>query len=84
MKEKEYSIAEARDQLAALVHAAERGRTVRIARRGKPAVVLISESEFRRSRPNAARGVGEAILAWRARFQGVALTDAEIGSWRHA
>ena len=82
MKQEAYSVAEARDQLAALVHAAERGRTVRITRRGKPAAVLISEREFRRSRRDTARGVGDAIRAWRARYGGVALTDAELDSWR--
>ncbi len=82
MKEREYSVAQARDMLAALVHAAERGRPVRITRRGKPAAVLISESEFRRSRRGPGHGLGEAILAWRARYGGVELTIAQLDSWR--
>jgi hypothetical protein len=28
------------------------------------------------------RGPGDAILAWRAKYAGVALTDQEIDSWR--
>lgn len=82
MKEHEYSIAEARDKLPALVHEAERGRPVRITRRGKRAAVLISEAEYRRSRGGAQRGLAAAIAAWRARYRGVELTDAEIDSWR--
>ena len=83
MKEREYSVAEARDRLPSLVHEAERGRAVRITRRGKRAAVLISEAEYRRrSRDAAARGLGDAILAWRAQFGGVDLTDDEVEGWR--
>jgi prevent-host-death family protein len=82
VKEREYSVAEARDKLPALVHQAEGGRPVRITRRGRLAAVLISEAEFRRSRRARARGLGDAILAWRARYGGVDLTDEEIDGWR--
>lgn len=82
VKNREYSVAEARDKLPALVHEAERGRAVRITRRGKQAAVLISEAEYRRSRRSARGALGEAILAWRSRFGGVDLTDDEINSWR--
>jgi prevent-host-death family protein len=82
MKEREYSVAEARDRLAKLVHEAERGRPVRITRRGKRAAVLISETEFRRAKGGARAGVGDAILAWRGKYGGVDLTDEEIASWR--
>src|SRR5437588_1639382 len=56
MKEREYSVAEARDKLPSLVHEAERGRPVRITRRGKRAAVLISEAAFRRSHRASGRG----------------------------
>ena len=82
MKEPEYSVAEARDRLAKLVHEAERGRPVRITRRGKRAAVLISEAEFRRARGGTRAGVGDAILAWRDKYGGVDLTDEEVASWR--
>lgn len=82
MKDRQYSVAEARDKLAALVHEAERGRPVRITRRGKPVAVLVSESEFQRGRRRPAQGLGEAILAWRSRYGGVDLTDAELQSWQ--
>lgn len=82
MKQKDYSVAEARDRLAELVHQAEQGRAIRITRRGKPAAVLVSEQEFRRTRDRSKRGPGDAILAWRKRYGGVALTDDEIDRWR--
>ncbi len=82
MKEREYSVAEARDKLPALVHEAERGRPVRITRRGRRAAVLISEAEYRRSHGSAGRGLAVAIQAWRARYGGVELTDAEVDGWR--
>jgi prevent-host-death family protein len=81
-KEREYSVAEARDKLPALVHEAERGRPVRITRRGKRAAVLISEAEFRRSHRSSERGLGDAILAWRSRYGGVELSDREVRGWR--
>ena len=46
--EKEYSIAEARNQLSGLVHEAEQGRPVRLTRRGKSVAVLVSADEYER------------------------------------
>jgi len=46
--EKKYSIAEARQQLAAIVRKAERTGAVRITRRGQVVARLISEDEFQR------------------------------------
>ena len=82
MKHPVYSVAQARDQLPKLVHQAERGRPVRITRRGKPAAVLISETEFQRVHGRPRAGLGDAILAWRAEHEGVDITDAEIAAWR--
>ena len=82
MKEREYSVAEARDKLPALVHEAERGRPVRITRRGKRAAVLISEAEYRRSHGGARHGLAAAIQTWRACYGGVELTDTEVNGWR--
>jgi prevent-host-death family protein len=42
---KQYSIAAARDQLPALVHEAERGKHIRLTRRGKAVALLISVSD---------------------------------------
>lgn len=43
-----YSIAEARDQLASLIHDAEKGVPVELTRRGKPVAVLVSLHEYQR------------------------------------
>ena len=46
--EKKYSIAEARHNLPAIVHEAERAGTVRITRRGQVVARLVAEHEFQR------------------------------------
>jgi prevent-host-death family protein len=43
-----YSIAEARNQLARIVHDAEKGHPVELTRRGKPVAVLVSAREYAR------------------------------------
>lgn len=43
---KHYSIAEARDQLPALVHEAERGKHIQLTRRGKAVALLISVADY--------------------------------------
>jgi prevent-host-death family protein len=45
---KRVSIAEARDNLTGLVHAAEAGVTIELTRRGKPIAVLLAVSEYER------------------------------------
>jgi prevent-host-death family protein len=47
-KSKNYSIAEARHSLAALIHKLEHGRRIQLTRRGKPVAVLLSQREFER------------------------------------
>ncbi len=42
------SIAEARNQLPALIHQAETGQPVTISRRGKPVAVVLSVAEYER------------------------------------
>jgi antitoxin Phd len=52
---KQYSIAEARNHLPAIVHDAERGKPIQLTRRGKPVAVLLSIDAFERlsqSRPD--------------------------------
>ncbi len=43
-----YSIAEAKNALPSLVHAAETGQCVQITRRGKPVAVLLSMDDYSR------------------------------------
>ncbi len=43
-----YSIAEARNQLPAIVHEAERGSVAELTRRGKPVAVVLSIADYER------------------------------------
>lgn len=45
---RQYSIAQARNSLPALVHEAEEGTPVELTRRGKPVAVLLSSDEYQR------------------------------------
>ena len=45
-RKKQYSIAEARDQLAKVVHEAQEGTLVELTRRNEPVAVLISMQEY--------------------------------------
>lgn len=46
--EKSYSIAEARNDLASIVHDVEGASAVELTRRGRPVAVLLSVEEYRR------------------------------------
>ena len=70
-----YSVAEARNHLAALVHEAEAGRPVRITRRGKPAAVLVSDDEYDRLARQRS-GFWKALGAFRSTVAPDALVDA--------
>jgi len=45
---KQYSVAEAREKLAHVVHEAEEGTTVELTRRGKPVAVVLSHIAYER------------------------------------
>lgn len=45
---KEYSIAEARDQLAAIVHDLKTTPSIQLTRRGKPVAMLLAIEEYQR------------------------------------
>ncbi|MDP9454781.1 MAG: type II toxin-antitoxin system Phd/YefM family antitoxin [Actinomycetota bacterium] len=61
---KSYSIGEARDSFAAIVHEAERGSALELTRRGKPVAVLLSVEEYRRLSGNK-KGFWEAYSDFR-------------------
>jgi len=58
--ERQYSIAQARNQLPCIVHEVEKGRTITLTRRGKPVARLVSIREYQRL-----SGVRKAV-AWDA------------------
>ncbi len=79
MPRQRYSIARARDQLARLVHEAEKGKPVELTRRGHPVAVLVSAAEY--SRLSSARpGFWAALTSFRKRFDvdRTGLTEAEF------
>jgi antitoxin Phd len=71
--ERQYSIAEARNNLPGIVHAVEKGQPVELTRRGKPVAVLVSIEEYRRMRPTERRGIGAAMDEWRRKHDPEAL-----------
>lgn len=81
----EVSIAEARNTLTRLIHAAENGQVVRITRRGKPVAVLVSEDAYERlESAGANRDFWQAVEDWRAQagFDWPELTPDEVDDWR--
>lgn len=77
------SIAEAKNQLPALIHKAESGEAVTITRRGKPVAVVISFEEYERVRGAAASWM-DRLDAWRADLpeEAEGLTEAELDAVR--
>jgi prevent-host-death family protein len=69
-----YSIAEARHNLAAIVHDLEQQPVVELTRRGEPVAVLLSIEAYRRLAPGATT-FWEAYTAFRS-----AVDRAQIGS----
>lgn len=63
----QYSIAQARDQLAQLVYQAEQGNPVEITRRGKRVAVIISAEEY--DRLSQKGDFGKSLAAFRERLE---------------
>jgi antitoxin Phd len=61
---KQYSIADARNHLPALIREAESGCAVEITRRGKPVAVLLSSREYARLTAEHG-GYWDAVQRWR-------------------
>lgn len=81
--DKSYSIAEARDNLARIVHEAESGKTVKLTRRGKAVAVLLSQEEYQQMRP-AGKGFWKASQEFRAKhdLKALGFTDTEFEGLR--
>lgn len=71
---RQISVADAKNQLPALLHEAETGSPVEITRRGKAVAVIVSITEFRRLQAGKPDLVA-ALRAWRERAQ---ISDAEV------
>ena len=81
---RQVAIADARNQLTALIRDAEAGRAVELTRRGKPVAVLVSSAAYERLRKRPKTSPLEAYRKWRASldpgFEG--FIDEEIASLR--
>ncbi len=73
---KRYTVAEAKNQLPAMLHEVERGGPVEITRHGKPVAIVLSFAEYARLRP-ARVDLWEAYHRWREEHAGV-LTDTDV------
>lgn len=75
------TIADAKNNLPKLVHAAQAGDDIHLTRHGRPVAVLISEERYQQML-GAGKSVFREILQWREDHGSVELTDEEITSWR--
>jgi prevent-host-death family protein len=64
---RKYSIAEARDQFASLIHQVEQEAAIELTRRGKPVAVILSMPHYRQLQAEKT-GFWSAYSAYRDRF----------------
>jgi prevent-host-death family protein len=79
--EKEYSISEAKNQLTAIVHAVEKGRGVKLTRRGRPVAVLLSVKEYE-ALASRSTGFWERLTALRNRPAEVDISEEDFDNLR--
>jgi prevent-host-death family protein len=80
---KNYSIANAKNNLSQLVHRVEEGRPIHITRRGKSVAVLLSENDYQRmnqDRPSPAKAL-QAFLNDQ-QFKGVEIDSSVFDGLR--
>jgi len=75
----QYSIAQARDRLAQLVHQAEEGTPIELTRRGKRVAVILSVEEYDRLAPSKPN-FWEGLLKFREQLvaEGIEINPDEI------
>ena len=81
--QKQFSIAEAKNRLPAIIHYVEKGPYVELTRRGKPVAVLLSIQEYERlSRKYT--GFWNAISEFRrnAENEGIEISDRDFNGLR--
>jgi prevent-host-death family protein len=79
--ENQYTISEAKNKLPAIVHAVEKGPSVKLTRRGRPVAVLLSIKEYRALHRNRA-GFWDALKVFREENNEVWISDQEIEALR--
>ena len=79
--EKQITITEAKNKLPAIVHAVEKGPSVKLTRHGRPVAVLLSIKEYRALHGNRA-GYWNALKVFREKNKSVGISDQDIDSLR--
>ena len=80
---KQFSIAEAKSKLPAIIHSVEDGPSVKLTRHGKPVAVLLSIREYEQLAKNK-MGFWSALKAFRnnLRNEDIKITDADFTKLR--
>ncbi|MGD9163051.1 MAG: type II toxin-antitoxin system prevent-host-death family antitoxin [Desulfobacteraceae bacterium] len=79
----EFSIAEAKNKLPAIIHRVENGPEIKLTRRGKPVAVLLSIKEYDRLNDKGA-GFREALLKFRESIkeESIDINDSDFDNLR--
>lgn len=82
--EKQFSIAEAKSKLPAIIHSVEDGPLVKLTRHGKPVAVLLSIREYEQLAKNK-MGFWSALTEFRniLEREDLKITDADFEDLRH-
>jgi antitoxin Phd len=81
--EKNFSIAEAKNRLPAIVHLVEEGQAVRLTRHGKPVAVMLSIQDYEKM--NKSKGdFWRALMAFRSSLdqEGIEIDDSDFEALR--
>jgi prevent-host-death family protein len=76
------TIADAKNNLPKLIHAAQAGEDIHLTRHGQPVAVIISEARYQQMLGQG-KSVFHEMLKWRSQHGSIAITDDEISSWRN-
>ena len=81
--ERQFSIAEAKSKLPAIIHSVEDGPSVKLTRHGKPVAVLLSIQEYEQLSKNKI-GFWKALSDFRSKpeFEKIKITDADFDDLR--
>ncbi|MBW2049398.1 MAG: type II toxin-antitoxin system Phd/YefM family antitoxin [Deltaproteobacteria bacterium] len=81
--QKQYSIAEAKNNLPSIIHQVEKGSSVELTRRGKPVAVLSSMREFERLNLSNA-GFWNSLMSFRQmlKSEGTVISDEDFEGLR--
>ena len=81
--EQQFSIAEAKNKLTAIIHAVENGPAVKLTRYGRPVAVLLSASEYDRLRGGQGKFWSELVALRKIIDEGgVEITGADFEGLR--